>query len=137
MENFHLYEPVGTTLLLIPKTPKAETEGGIYIPEQARSMVTMGTVLKLGKDAKQFGIGDEVVYVQHTENPIEVDGRKYLLLDEANVVLVKRVASNPDNDVNKLMKDTSSTFEQAQRAYYDVEGDFDKALCILKGYAVE
>jgi co-chaperonin GroES (HSP10) len=131
LQNFELYEPVGNQILLIPKQAREQTEAGIYIPEQARHTVTMGTVVKVGKNVPEFAMGDELVYMQHTETPIQVDGRKYLLISSDNVVMVKRVANNPDNDINRLMTQGTFSFEECVRAYYASDGDYDKALALL------
>lgn len=103
-DNFSQHEPIGHYMLLIQKRAKEMTDSGIYIPEQARDNLTQGTVVKTGELVDLFDLGDEVVYIQHSEQYVMIDGIKYVLLEDSNVVLVKRVESNPNNPINVLMQ---------------------------------
>lgn len=44
------YEPLGDYIILEPQQEEAITEGGIHIPEQARSYLNEGKVVKTGPD---------------------------------------------------------------------------------------
>lgn len=77
-------------MLLIPKTAAEMSDGGIFIPEAARSGLTQGTILKRGSLVTEYNIGDEIIFAQHSESRIEIDGNPYLILNQTNVLLCKR-----------------------------------------------
>lgn len=111
--NFDTHEPIGHYILLVPKMAAAMTDSGLYIPEQARDNLTQGTIVKKGSLVEEFDMGDEVVYVQHTEQYIVIDGVRYILLEDSNIVLVKRVKHNADNPINVLIREKSLSFDDA------------------------
>lgn len=91
MESLNGFNPVGTNLLLKRKEAKEVTTGGIIVPEQARQNLTQGTIVKRGSSVSSiFQVGDEVVFRQHTEDPIIVDGQKLILVEDTNIVLHKK-----------------------------------------------
>lgn len=112
-DNFDTHEPIGHYILLVPKMAAAMTDSGLYIPEQARDNLTQGTIVKKGSLVEEFDMGDEVVYVQHTEQYIVIDGVRYILLEDSNIVLVKRVKHNADNPINVLMREKNLPFDDA------------------------
>ncbi len=73
------------------------SEGGIYIPESARSGLTQGTVIKKGAQVSDYDIGDEIIFQQHSETRIEMDGELIILLHQNNVILVAK-ADSADSD---------------------------------------
>lgn len=91
------FNPVGTNMLLIPKPAAEKSDGGIYIPEVARGGLTQGKVLKVGDQVTQYAEGDEIIFAQHTESRITIDGEPYIILDQANVMLVSKNENTPTN----------------------------------------
>lgn len=133
MDSFDEYEPIGHYMLLVPKQAKEVTEAGIYIPEQARQALTQGTVVKVGSLVQEFKLGDEVIYVQHTEQTITIDKRPYILLEDSAVVLTKRIQSNPENPINKLMQATGCDFSACAHAFRVCNGQYEEALTLMRG----
>lgn len=131
-DNFDEYEPIGHFMLLVPKLASEVSTGGLFIPEQARKTLTQGTVVKVGSLVQNFKLGDEVIYIQHTEHTITVDGRNYILLEDSNIILAKRVESNPSNPINKLMQMGTWSFDECLDAFRKT-GDYDEALSLLNG----
>lgn len=91
LDNFDAFEPVGHYMLLTPKYSAEQTTAGIIIPEAARAHLTQGTVVKRGELVENFDLGDEVIFLQHSETRLEIDGRPYILLEDQHIALVKRV----------------------------------------------
>lgn len=84
------FDPVGEYLLLIPKQAAEVSEGGIFIPEMARGGLTQGTVIKVGHLVKDYGVGDEIIFGQHTESRLDIDNEPYILLNQVNVMMVAK-----------------------------------------------
>ena len=73
------------------------TAGGIVLPEQAKEKPTRGTVLAAGPgmllDSGNRGplsvkVGDEVFYGKYSGTDVEIDGKKYTVLRESDVLAV-------------------------------------------------
>lgn len=80
------FKPVGRYILLKPRQAASISEGGIIIPECARGGLTQGTIVAKGPlVSEEYAIGDQILFGQHTESPLEIDGEKFLLLDDVNV----------------------------------------------------
>ncbi len=63
--------------------------GGLYIPEEARETKTQGIVVQRGPNpnAQDFDIGEEVLFTQHNETRMKIDGEPRILIDAENVVM--------------------------------------------------
>ena len=68
---------------------KGETEGGIVIPDGAKTAPQEGTVLQAGIDCKELKAGDSIVFSQYAGTEIEVDSEKLIILREEDVLCVK------------------------------------------------
>ena len=83
-------QPLGERVLLEPAKKEEKTKGGLYIPEEAKKEKKEGTVLGAGtfKDGKALPLkkGDHVIYGGYSNEEIEVDGKKYLLVDYKDVI---------------------------------------------------
>lgn len=84
------FDPVGNYILLRPRLAAEVSTGGIIIPEQSRQSLTQGTIVKKGKGVANFEIGDEVVFKQHAEDRLVIDGETFLFLDDQAVIMVKK-----------------------------------------------
>ncbi|MBI1970164.1 co-chaperone GroES [Candidatus Woesearchaeota archaeon] len=83
-------QPLGERVLLEPAKKEEKTKGGLYIPEEAKKEKKEGIVLAAGtfKDGKDLPLkkGDHVIYGGYSSEEIEVDGKKYLLVDYKDVI---------------------------------------------------
>jgi chaperonin GroES len=93
MDNLKKFKPVGEHMVLKPKTSAEMSAGGIYIPESARGGLTQGTVIKKGDGVNDYDIGDEIIFQQHSETRIEMDGEMVIILHQNNVILVAKADS--------------------------------------------
>jgi co-chaperonin GroES (HSP10) len=87
------FEPVANYILLEPKLSAEVSQGGIIIPEQSRQSLTQGTIVKKGANVTRFDIGDEVVFKQHAEDRLEIDGKHFLFLDDSAVIMHRKKKS--------------------------------------------
>lgn len=68
------------------------SQGGIFLPEDARESVNTGTIMALGNLANSEGenleIGDRVMIQRMAGMPIEIDGHKYQLLMKHDIIFI-------------------------------------------------
>jgi chaperonin GroES len=78
---------------------KAEemTSGGIVLPEQAKEKPTRGKVLAVGpgklldngnRALPCVKVGDDVFYGKYSGSDVEIDGKKYTVLRESDVLAI-------------------------------------------------
>ncbi len=78
---------------------KAEemTAGGIVLPEQAKEKPTRGTVLAVGpgklldngnRGPLSVKVGDDVFYGKYSGTDVEINGKKYTVLRESDVLAI-------------------------------------------------
>ena len=83
---------VDERLLVQVKEPEeAKTAGGIYIPDTAKEKPQKGKVVAVGTDEdlqKVIKVGDRVVFGKYTGDEIEYDGKKYLVIQRADVLAI-------------------------------------------------
>jgi co-chaperonin GroES (HSP10) len=84
------YIPLGGLIIALPIEVDEVTPGGIFIPEQARPTLNEATVEKVGPDVNdRIHKGVTIVFSQHSETRIKVDGNHYVCVDQDNVLMYK------------------------------------------------
>ncbi len=82
--------PVGERVLLEPAKKEEKTKGGILLPDEARQEKKEGTVISAGtfKEGKELPLkpGDKVIYGGYSSEEIEIDGKKYMLIEFKDIV---------------------------------------------------
>lgn len=83
--------PVGKRLLVKPaEVPTTSPSGLIAIPDTAKVIPISGKVISLGPDVtSEILEGDEVIYGKYAGTAVEMDGEKFLLLNEDDVIGVE------------------------------------------------
>jgi len=83
-------EPIGERVLIEPVKKEEKTSGGIYIPEEAQKERKEGMVISVGtfKDGRQLPLqkGDKVIYGGYSSEELELDGKKYILIELKDIV---------------------------------------------------
>ena len=85
-------QPVAKNIVLKAVAPEAKTKSGLYIPETAKEEKTpmMAEVVAVGTSKKiaERGIkaGDWVVYSKYAGTEVELDGKKYSILRETDIL---------------------------------------------------
>lgn len=77
--------PLGNNLIVELRQAKNQTEGGIFLPEQAQTGEYMGTVKAVG-DCKHVQIGQTVLFGEYAGNEIILNSRKCKILKETEVL---------------------------------------------------
>lgn len=91
-------QPLGSRILIKPIEEETKTKGGLIIPDTAEKekpaqgeVVSLGTG-KISDEGKKIEfrvkIGDKVLFKKYAPDDIEVDGVKYLVLDEDDVLAI-------------------------------------------------
>jgi len=83
--------PTGNLVLIqVVDMPKL-TEGGLHIPESAKKEKREARVEAIGKevtDKDEIHVGDVIVYGAYAGDEIEIDGGKFKLLQDKEVLAV-------------------------------------------------
>lgn len=97
MEKNIKIQPIGNRVLVKPDEIEERTSGGLVLPPSAseEQRPETGTVVKLGKgkiDGKEISfevsVGNRVYFKKYSPDEILIDGDKYLLLNEEDILAV-------------------------------------------------
>ncbi len=84
-------KPLGDRVLVLPAQAE-EKVGGIIIPDTAKEKPQHGTVVATGDGTKDEKMvlkeGDEVLYGKYAGTELELDGTKYLIMRQSDVLAV-------------------------------------------------
>ena len=90
-------KPLGDRLIVEPLKQDDLTPGGIALPDTAKEKPQRGKVLATGPGARDdkgeriamdVAVGDEVLYAKYGGTEVKIDGNKYLILRESDVLAV-------------------------------------------------
>lgn len=85
-------KPLSDRVLIEPTAAEEVTLGGIIIPDSAKEKPLKGKVLAVGSGTKDEEMvlkeGDMVLYGKYAGTEIEVDGTKYLMMRQSDVLAV-------------------------------------------------
>ncbi len=85
-------KPLADRVLIVPAAAEEKTVSGIIIPDSAKEKPLKGTVRAVGKGTKDEEMvlkeGDIVLYGKYAGTEIELDGEKYLIMRQSDVLAV-------------------------------------------------
>lgn len=85
-------KPLADRVLIKPAAAEEKTVGGIIIPDTAKEKPLQGNVLAVGTGTKDeemvLKAGDTVLYGKYSGTEIELDGEKYLIMRQNDVLAV-------------------------------------------------
>ena len=85
-------QPLADRVLIEPAAAEEKTVGGIIIPDTAKEKPLHGIVKAAGHGTKDEEMilkeGDEVLYGKYSGTEIELEGTKYLIMRQSDVVAV-------------------------------------------------
>ena len=83
-------KPLADRVLIEPAPAETKTVGGIIIPDTAKEKPLQGTIVAVGKGTKDEEMvlkeGDTVLYGKYAGTELEVEGKKYLIMRQSDVV---------------------------------------------------
>lgn len=79
--------------ILVKPVKSEEKIGGIIIPDTAsKEKPTQGSIVAVGNGTKDeemiLKVGDEVLYGKYSGTEIELDGEKYLIMRQSDILAV-------------------------------------------------
>ncbi|MBQ9499249.1 MAG: co-chaperone GroES [Bacteroidaceae bacterium] len=85
-------KPLADRVLVLPDPAEEKTVGGLIIPDTAKEKPLSGQVVAVGNGTKDeemiLKAGDSVLYGKYAGTEIEVQGEKYLIMRQSDVVAV-------------------------------------------------
>ena len=85
-------KPLSDRVLIEPAKAEEKTAGGIIIPDSAKEKPLKGTVKAVGNGTKDeemvVKVGDEVLYGKYAGTEIEVDGEKFLMMKQSDILAI-------------------------------------------------
>lgn len=85
-------KPLADRVLVKPAAAEEKTVGGIIIPDTAKEKPLQGSVLAVGAGTKDeemvLKAGDIVLYGKYSGTEVELDGEKYLIMRQSDVLAV-------------------------------------------------
>jgi len=86
----HKIQPLADRVLVKPAAAEEKTIGGIIIPDSAKEKPLRGEVLAVGNGTKDeqmvLQAGDQVLYGKYAGTELELDGEKYLIMRQSDVL---------------------------------------------------
>ncbi len=88
-------KPLDNRVVIEQVEAEEKTQGGIFLPETAKEKPQIGVVIAVGPgnlldDGKRAAMsvakGDKVIYGKYMGNDVEVDGKKYVILRESDLL---------------------------------------------------
>ena len=84
-------KPLADRVLVVP-APAEEKIGGIIIPDTAKEKPLRGTIKATGKGTKDEEMilkeGDEVLYGKYAGTELELEGEKFLMMRQSDVLAI-------------------------------------------------
>ena len=85
-------KPLADRVLVKPAPAETKTAGGIIIPDTAKEKPLQGEVLAVGNGTKDEEMilkpGDTVLYGKYAGNEVELDGVKYMIMRQRDVLAI-------------------------------------------------
>jgi len=90
-------KPLADRVLIEPIEAETKTQGGIFIPDNAKEKPMQGIVKAVGTGRKsdkgeiiamELKVGDKVLYGKYSGTEVTVDGKNYLIVKENDVLAV-------------------------------------------------
>ena len=85
-------KPLADRVLIEAKEAETKTASGLYIPDSAKEKPQQGTVIAVGNGKKdepmELCVGDTVLYGKYAGTEIELDGEKFLMMRQSDVLAI-------------------------------------------------
>ena len=85
-------KPLADRVLIKPAPAEEKTAGGLIIPDTAKEKPLQGEVLAVGNGTKDeemlLKAGDNVLYGKYSGTEVELEGEKYLIMHQKDVLAI-------------------------------------------------
>jgi len=88
-------KPLDDRVVIKQSEAEEKTSGGIYLPDTAKEKPQIGKVIAAGpgkmldngkRNKMSVKKNDKVIYAKYLGNEIEIDGEKYVILHESDIL---------------------------------------------------
>ncbi len=87
-----MIKPLADRVLVEPKEAETKTASGLYIPDTAKEKPQEGKVISAGPGKKdepmEVKVGDEVLYGKYAGTEVTVEGKKYLIVKQSDILAI-------------------------------------------------
>ena len=87
-----MIKPLADRVLVEPKEAETKTASGLYIPDTAKEKPQEGKVIAVGPGKKdepmEVKVGDEVLYGKYACTEVTVEGKKYLIVKQSDILAI-------------------------------------------------
>ena len=87
-----MIKPLADRVLVEPKEAETKTASGLYIPDTAKEKPQEGKVIAAGPGKKdepmEVKVGDEVIYGKYAGTEVTVEGKKYLIVKQSDMLAI-------------------------------------------------
>lgn len=87
-----MIKPLADRVLVEPKEAETKTASGLYIPDTAKEKPQEGKVIASGPGKKdepmEVKVGDEVIYGKYAGTEVTVEGKKYLIVKQSDILAI-------------------------------------------------
>ena len=87
-----MIKPLADRVLVEPKEAETKTAAGLYIPDTAKEKPQEGMVIAAGPGKKdepmEVKVGDEVIYGKYAGTEVTVEGKKYLIVKQSDILAI-------------------------------------------------
>ena len=87
-----MIKPLADRVLVKPKEAETKTASGLYIPDTAKEKPQEGKVIAAGPGKKdepmEVKVGDEVIYGKYAGTEVTVEGKKYLIVKQSDILAI-------------------------------------------------
>ena len=85
-------KPLADRVLVLPAPAEEKTIGGLIIPDSAKEKPLKGKVIAIGNGTKDEEMvvkpDDTVLYGKYAGTEIELDGEKYLIMKQSDILAI-------------------------------------------------
>ena len=91
-------KPLGDRVIVKPLEAEEKTKGGIVLPDTAKEKPQEGKVVAVGpgkwdedgekRIAMSVKVGDTVLFKKYGPDEIEIEGKKYLVAEESDILAI-------------------------------------------------
>ena len=85
-------KPLADRVVIEPALAEQKTASGIIIPDTAKEKPQKGIVVAVGPGTKDnpmtLKIGDQVIYGKYAGTEIELEGEKYLIMRQSDILAI-------------------------------------------------
>ena len=87
-----MIKPLADRVLVEPKESERKTASGHYITDTAKEKPQEGKVIAAGPGKKdepmEVKVGDEVIYGKYAGTEVTVEGKKYLIVKQSDILAI-------------------------------------------------